>query len=176
MRHFDQLSSGCFQKQYSSRHFSHVIAQTRFPCWMAWLIHRNCRHTLVLQHGLIRRTCNVAFHLSWILEFENEIPVMRQFHNTTCKKNLGLGGTYHLHGEKGEILFGNKTVWKASENTAWLEPIYCFYCFLISFFLVFFLSIFSWAGHTCLYGKFFDHNVSFNPRMFTRQFFNRIRW
>lgn len=147
MRHFDQLSSGCFQKQYSSRHFNHVIAQTRFSCWMAWLIHRNCRHTLVLQHGLIRRTCNVAFHLSRILEFENEIPVMRQFHNTTCKKNLGLGGTYHLHGEKGEILFGNKTVWKASENTVWLEPIYCFYCFLISFFFSFFLKYFqlSWT-------------------------------
>ena len=42
------------------------------------------------------------------------------------------------------------------------------------FFFSFFLSIFSSAGHTCLYGEFFDHNVSFNPRMFTRQFFNRI--
>ena len=85
-----------------------------------------------------RMVCNVAFHLSLILEFENEIPVMRPFHNTTCKKNFGLGGTYHLHGEKGDILFGNKTVGKASENTAWLEPIYCFYCFLISFFFSFF--------------------------------------
>ena len=94
-----------------------------------------------------RMVCNVAFHLSLILEFENEIPVMRPFHNTTCKKNFGLGGTYHLHGEKGEILFGNKTVWKASENTAWLEPIYCFYCFLISFFFSFFLKYFqlSWT-------------------------------
>lgn len=53
-----------------------------------------------------RIVCNVAFHLSLMLEFENEIPVMRPFHNTTCKKNFGLGGTYHLHGEKGEILFG----------------------------------------------------------------------
>lgn len=94
-----------------------------------------------------RMVCNVAFHLSLILEFENEIPVMRPFHNTTCKKNFGLGDTYHLHGEKGEILFGNKTVWKASENTDWLEPIYCFYCFLISFFFSFFLKYFqlSWT-------------------------------
>lgn len=94
-----------------------------------------------------RMVCNVAFHLSLILEFENEIPVMRPFHNTTCKKNFGLGGTYHLHGEKGDILFGNKTVGKASENTAWLEPIYCFYCFLISFFFSFFLKYFqlSWT-------------------------------
>ena len=94
-----------------------------------------------------RMVCNVAFHLSLILEFENEIPVMRPFHNTTCKKNFGLGGTYHLHEEKGEILFGNKTVWKASENTAWLEPIYCFYGFLIFFFFSFFLKYFqlSWT-------------------------------
>ena len=68
-----------------------LFVETAGTCW---------RHRMV---------CNVAFHLSLILEFENEIPVMRPFHNTTCKKNLGLGGTYHLHGEKGEILFENKT-------------------------------------------------------------------
>ena len=141
---------------------------------MAWLIHRNCRHILTSQHGLIKMTCNVAFHLSLILKFENEIPVMRPFHNTTSKKNFGFGGTYRLHGERGEILFKKWNGLKASENTAWLEPIYFFYCFLISLFFSFF-QVFS-AELATLYSESLDHNVSFNPPVFTRKFFNRIRW